>query len=116
MKARQSISQSISFFLMIIDLEIVLREFLSPTNMTKTQDLYIHRMTRIVIVSNDKNFSLIAVFVGAPSLKNFKNSRKLLIINLIPNFSQYHLLKKKNYRVSLTIVRLGGILISHRII
>lgn len=40
---------------MIIDSEIVLQEFLSPTNLTRAQAFYIHKWTKVIMVSKDED-------------------------------------------------------------
>ncbi len=73
-KVRQSISRSISLSLTIIDLEVVLREFLGSAELTRAQTFYIHKLTEVIMVSKDKNFVFAFVQVVAPSLKGFNNS------------------------------------------
>ncbi len=54
-ETRQSISRSISFFLMIIDLEVVSRELLGPVDLMKAQALRIYELTEVIGVSKDEN-------------------------------------------------------------
>ena len=54
-KPRQSICSGICFALVIIDLEIVLREFLGPTNLLGAQALCIHKITEVIMVHKDEN-------------------------------------------------------------
>ena len=74
-KARYNISRSISFSLMIIDLKVVLKEFLGPTDLGRAQAFRIHELTKIIIVSNDKDFVSTASQVIVPSFKDFNNSK-----------------------------------------
>ena len=59
-KARQNISRSISFSLIIIDLEVVLRELLDLADLTRAQTLCIYELTEVIMVSKDENFILLA--------------------------------------------------------
>lgn len=52
-EAKQGISHSISFFLIIIDLEVISRELLGLADLTKAQTLYINEPTDVIIVSKD---------------------------------------------------------------
>ena len=45
---------------MVITLEIVLKEFLGPTNLLRAQTLCIHETIEIILVYKDKNLMLIA--------------------------------------------------------
>ncbi len=72
-EARQNISCSISFSLTIIDLKVILREFLGLTDLTKAQTFYIYKLTEIVMVNEDKDL-IFAVFQEVtPSLKSLNN-------------------------------------------
>ncbi len=59
-EVRQGISHSISLFLMIIDLEVILREFLGPVDLTRAQAFCIHELIEIIMVSKDKDFIFVA--------------------------------------------------------
>ncbi len=73
-EARQDISRSIRLFLTIIDLEVVSRKLLGPTDLARAQTLYIHELTEVVMVSEDKDLMFAAFQVVASSLKGFNNS------------------------------------------
>ena len=68
-EAKQSICRSISFFLMIIYLKVVLRELLSLADLIRAQVFYIYELTEIVMVNKDKNFVFATFQVVVPSLK-----------------------------------------------
>lgn len=72
-KAKQEISYSISLSLIITDSEVVLREFLSPTDLTKAQTFCIHELTEVVMVNLDKNLILAAFQVVLPCFEDFNN-------------------------------------------
>ncbi len=59
-EARQGISRSISFSLTIINSEVVSRELLGPSDLTKAQAFRIHESTEVIMVSKDKDL----IFVG----------------------------------------------------
>ncbi len=96
-EVRQGISCNISFSLMIIDLEVVSREFLSTADLTRAQTFYIHELTEVIMVSKDKDLVLAAFQVVAPSLKSFNDSQELLIVGFVPSLSRDHLLREKIY-------------------
>ncbi len=73
-KARQGISRSISYSLMVIDSEVVWRELLGPADLTGAQTLCIHESTEVVMVSEDEDLVFAGFQVVAPSLKGFNNS------------------------------------------
>ena len=52
--------QLIFLILLIINLKIVLREFLGPINLFKAQNFYVYKMTKVIIIYKDKNLILAA--------------------------------------------------------
>ena len=56
--SRQGIGSSISFALMIIDSKVVIKEFLSPADLSKAQTLSVHESLEIVMVGKYKDFLL----------------------------------------------------------
>ncbi len=96
-EARQSISRSISFSLMIIDSEVVSRDFLSPADLTRAQVFCIHESTEVIMVSKDENLVFAAFQVVAPSLKGFNDSQELLIVSFVLSLSGDHLSREKSY-------------------
>ena len=95
-KARKSISYSINLFLIIINLKVILKKFLGLANLTKIQTLYIYKLTKVIIVSKNKDLVFIAFQIVALNLKDFNNSQKLLVVSIIISFNEDHLLKKKS--------------------
>lgn len=73
-KVGQSICNFIDFFLIIIDLKMVLRELLSLVDQSRAQILYIYETTKVVIVSEIEDFVLTALQVVASSFEDFNNS------------------------------------------
>lgn len=73
-KARQGISSRISLSLIIIDSDMISREFLCPANLTKTQTFCMYELAEVIMVSKDKDFIFIAFQVVTPSLENLNNS------------------------------------------
>ena len=54
--SKQGISSSVSFALTIIDLEMVTREFLGPTDLPGAQTLRIHELSEVVMVGKHEDF------------------------------------------------------------
>ena len=96
-EAKQSISRNISFSLMIINLKVVLREFLHLVDLTRAHVFCIYESTKIVIVSKNKNLIFIIFQVVVPSLESLNNGYKFLIVSLVPSFYGDHFLRKKSY-------------------
>ncbi len=53
-KAKQSISRSICFFLIIIDWEMVSEWFLGLADLSEAQTICIHELTEVIIVGKKK--------------------------------------------------------------
>ncbi len=96
-EVRQNISRSISFSLIIIDSEVVSREFLGPIDLTRTQVFHIHESIEGIMVNKDEDLVFVAFRVVVPSLKCLNNSQELLIMSLVPSLSGDHLLREKGY-------------------
>ncbi len=90
-ETKQGIRHSISLFLTIIDLEVVLRELLSLADLMRVQAFCIHESTEIIIVSKDEDLVFTTLQVIAPNLKGFNDSQKLLIVSFVPSLSRDHL-------------------------
>ncbi len=101
-EVRQGISRSISLFLTIIDLEVVSRELLGPTDLTKAQAFCMHESTEVIMVSKAEDLIFTALQVVVPSLKNFNDSQELLIVGFVPSLCGDHFSREKGYWVSLT--------------
>ena len=54
--SRQGIGSSVSFALIIIDSEVVTREFLGPADLFGAQTLRIHESLEVVMVNKHKDF------------------------------------------------------------
>ena len=59
--SRQGISSSVSFALTIINLEVVIKEFLGPADLPGAQTLRIHESSKVVMVGKHENFMLKAL-------------------------------------------------------
>ena len=59
-KARQSISSCIGLALTIIDPEMISKEFLSPTNLTKAQAPFVIKLSKVIMVGEHRHFVLAA--------------------------------------------------------
>ena len=61
MKPRQSIYSCICLALAIIDLKVITRELLGPTDLSGAQALHIYESTEFIMIRKDENLML-AVF------------------------------------------------------
>ena len=52
---KQSVYNSVSFFLIVIDLELVTKALLGLIDLIKTPIFYIHKLKKIFIVYNNNN-------------------------------------------------------------
>ena len=60
-EAKQSVCSSIGLALAIINLKMVSRKLLGPPDLIKAQTLYIYKLTKVVVVGQDKDL-VFAVF------------------------------------------------------
>lgn len=60
-KVRKSVCRFTSFFLIITNLNVVIKELLDPMNLTKTQNFFIYKFAKIIIIYKNKNL-VVAVF------------------------------------------------------
>ena len=56
--SKQSISSFVSLALMIINLEVVVRELLGPTDFSGAQALYLYKPSEVVVVDENKYLML----------------------------------------------------------
>lgn len=90
-EAKPGVRSKIRLSLVITNLQLILREFLGPLDLFGNQALGIRELAKIVVVNKNKDLVFSAFHILVPSLKGLHNGRKLLMVGLIPNFSQDHL-------------------------
>lgn len=73
-KARRDISSRISFSLIIIDSDMISREFLYLADLTKTQTFCIHELGEVIMVNKVKNLIFVGFQVITPSFESLNNS------------------------------------------
>lgn len=100
-KTKKSICSSISYYLTIINLKIIMRKFLGPLDLLKTQVLHIYKLTEVIIVYEHQYFILTALEAVALSLKELNDGQKLNVMGLVPSFDRNHLSRKIFYQVLL---------------
>ncbi len=88
-----------------MDLEVISNEFLGSADLTRAQTFCIYELTEVIMVNKDKNHIFAVFQVVAPSLKSLNDSQELLIMSLISSLNKDHLLKEKDYWISLTNFR-----------
>ena len=77
---------------------MILKKLLGPADLTRAQVLHIYKLTEVIIVNKEENLILAVFQLVIPSLKDFNNSRELLIVNLVASFDGDYFLKKKTTR------------------
>ncbi len=58
---------------MIINSEVVLREFLGLADLTRAKIFHIHKLTEVVLVSKDEDLVFIALQIVVPSFESLNN-------------------------------------------
>ncbi len=74
-KAKEGIRSSISLSLTIVNQEVILGEFLGPTDLPGTQALGIHESAKIVLVGEDENLIFAAFQIVALILESLNDSQ-----------------------------------------
>ena len=54
--SKQGINSSVNYALIIIDSEVVIREFLGLADLSRAQTLYVHELSEVVMVGKHKDF------------------------------------------------------------
>lgn len=96
-KVRQSVSSSISHFLIIINFEVVLQEFLGSADLTRIPAFCIHKLSEVIIINKNAKLKFGAFQMIAPSVKNFNDNQELLIALFAPRLCKNYFLRKKCY-------------------
>ena len=60
-KVKEGVCSSVCFALLIINLKVVIREFLSPMDLSGAQTLCIHELAEVIVVGEYKDFILEAL-------------------------------------------------------
>lgn len=100
-KKKKNIFSLVGFTLIIINPKIIPREFLATTNLFYAQILCIYKMRNIVIVNREKNLILAVFKIVTSSFESFNHCKKINIINFVLSVSQYHLYRKRRYKMLL---------------
>lgn len=58
---------------MVIDLEVVIKEFLGSLDLLRTQTLYIHESIKVVIVNKNDDLIVKTFYIVPPALKRLNN-------------------------------------------
>ena len=74
MEVRQHVCSSVCLALTVINLKVVMREFLSLTDLSGAKTLYIHRPAEVVVFDEYKNFVIAAFWVVPLCLEGFNDS------------------------------------------
>ena len=106
-KPRQSICSRICLTLAIVNLEMVSRELLGPTDLSRAQALRIYETTEIIVVRKDKNLILAAFQIVTPCLEGFDNGQKLAVVGFIAYLCRNHFPRKERYWVPLAQIGLS---------
>ncbi len=64
---------SFCFALTIIHMEMVARELLSPTDLSGVQAFYIHKLDKVVVICQYRNFVLATSTVEVSSFQSLNN-------------------------------------------
>lgn len=96
-KTSQGIISYISLLLSKINFKMILREFLSPANLSGSQDLNIYKLAEIIIIVKYKKFKFTVFQVVTPSFKGFNYSQQFLIISFLPSLCQNSSPEEKGY-------------------
>ena len=70
---KQGVSSSICFAMKIIDLEVVIKEFLDLADLSWAQTLCVHEPAKVVMVGKYKNLLLRTLQVVSSSLESLNN-------------------------------------------
>ena len=105
-KPQQSICSCICFALMVVNLKIVSGELLGPVDLSGAKILHIHKATKVVVVCENKYLVLANFQIVMSCLKNFKNSLKLAVVDLISSLCTNYFSRKKCYQIPLAQIGL----------
>ena len=95
------------FALVIVDLEIISKEFLHPTNLFEAQTLCIYETTKIVMICKNMYLVLTTFKIVTLYFENFDNSLKLTIIGFLLSFYKNYFSRKGGYLILLAQIDLS---------
>ena len=70
----------------------MVKKFLRPPNLIKTQAFQVHKLAKIVMIGKHKDFVLAIFKIMPPCFEGFNNSKKLNIVSFVSSFGWNHLL------------------------
>ena len=91
-----------SLFLIVINLKMITKDLLGLSDLLRAQILYIYESIEVFLVRKDEDLIFGAFQIVAPSLEDFNNSQKFLIVSFVISFYYNHLPRKEGYGIPLT--------------
>lgn len=85
--------------LLIVNLKVVIKKFLSSADLPTTKALNVYKFQKIIMVSQNKNFMTAAFDRMTLILEGLDNSRQFYIVVFIILFKQNSLLRIKSHRM-----------------
>lgn len=71
---------------MIINLKVILREFLGLIEIARAQVLYFYKLTEVIIISKNEKFIFAIVKIILLNLEGLNNGQEFLIVDFVPYF------------------------------
>ena len=93
-KPEQSICNYICFALVVVNLKIVLEELLGLADLSGAHAFHIYKVTKVVVVCEDKHFVFAIFQIVTPCFEGFDDSQKLAVVGLISSLCRNHFSQK----------------------
>ena len=71
--SKQGIISFVCLTLIIVDLEVVIKEFLSPADLSRAQTHRVHELAKVFVIDKYEHLMLGVFWIVSPGLENFNN-------------------------------------------
>ena len=79
-------------------------KLLGPLDLARTQALYIHETTKVVMIGKNKDLVFATFEIMLPCFKSLNNGQKLTVVSFVLSFGKNHFRREVGYQMQLVQV------------
>lgn len=77
------------------------KELVSLFDLMRAQIVFIHKLTKVIIIRKDQNHIFLALWIVLSNLKSFNNAYELFFVSILLGFRKNHFCGKISYQMTL---------------
>ena len=80
---------------------MIARKHLSLADLAETEVLYIHELSKVIVVGKNKDLMFATFWIMPPYFEGLNNCQKLTIMSFVSSFGRNHFIQKVGQRMPL---------------